>query len=324
LIDDTTTTATNKVWSAKKSAEEVSQLTSALTEKYTKPSGGIPAEDLASGVIPSVPVTDVQVAGTSVLSQGVANVPIASKDSSTLGVVTLNPTYGLNINDSGRIYTQKPSDNQIRAGTADFLPIVPMVQHRSVFFGLAKAAGADMASLSSVTVGQYPEAQKKAIRKMLGIPNPYGELIKEVTLAEDATEAKIDTDSNGLPFKLSKMIVIIDAPASTTGTRDNMYANITGVTPSGVTAGTSTPSMQFTTATGPLFGKQVIIANPGMPIETYSSVGSSEGNSSNLIAMQKIVIYDYLVSWMIYQSGSTKSLVPAGTNIKLYGIRIDE
>lgn len=42
---------------------------------YSKPSGGIPASDLASGVIPSVPVQDVTVGGTSVVSNGTAAVP---------------------------------------------------------------------------------------------------------------------------------------------------------------------------------------------------------------------------------------------------------
>lgn len=42
---------------------------------YSKPSGGIPASDLASGVIPSVPVQDVTVGGTSVVSSGTAAIP---------------------------------------------------------------------------------------------------------------------------------------------------------------------------------------------------------------------------------------------------------
>lgn len=57
----------------------------AADSAYQKPATGIPASDLASGVIPSVPVQDVQVNGTSVLSNGVANVPMAS--ASTPGVV---------------------------------------------------------------------------------------------------------------------------------------------------------------------------------------------------------------------------------------------
>lgn len=43
--------------------------------KYDKPATGIPASDLASGVIPSVPVTDVTVGGTSVLNNGTAVIP---------------------------------------------------------------------------------------------------------------------------------------------------------------------------------------------------------------------------------------------------------
>ena len=42
---------------------------------YSKPSDGIPASDLASGVIPSVPVQDVEVDGVSVLNDGVAEIP---------------------------------------------------------------------------------------------------------------------------------------------------------------------------------------------------------------------------------------------------------
>lgn len=46
-----------------------------LDAKYTKPSTGIPASDLAAGVIPSVPVQDVTVGGTSVVSNGTAVLP---------------------------------------------------------------------------------------------------------------------------------------------------------------------------------------------------------------------------------------------------------
>ena len=42
---------------------------------YSKPSDGIPATDLAEGVIPSVPVQDVEVDGVSVLNDGVAEIP---------------------------------------------------------------------------------------------------------------------------------------------------------------------------------------------------------------------------------------------------------
>lgn len=47
----------------------------AWNAKYAKPANGIPASDLASGVIPSVPVQDVEVDGVSVLNDGVAELP---------------------------------------------------------------------------------------------------------------------------------------------------------------------------------------------------------------------------------------------------------
>lgn len=46
-----------------------------VSTKYTKPQGGIPASDLASGVIPTVPVKDVTVGGTSVVNNGTAVIP---------------------------------------------------------------------------------------------------------------------------------------------------------------------------------------------------------------------------------------------------------
>ena len=57
LIDDTAGEGdTDKVWSADKSAEEVDDLEDAIATKYTKTADGIPATDLAEGVIPDVPV----------------------------------------------------------------------------------------------------------------------------------------------------------------------------------------------------------------------------------------------------------------------------
>lgn len=42
---------------------------------YQKPQTGIPASDLANGVIPAVPVQDVTLGGTSVVGNGVAVLP---------------------------------------------------------------------------------------------------------------------------------------------------------------------------------------------------------------------------------------------------------
>ena len=266
-------------------------------------------------------VTDVQVGGVSVLNQGVANVPVA--DSSHLGVMKVDSAYGL-----GLISAQTPtacisaaSESLIKQGTNGFKPIVPLRQHESVFYALAKLANADMASLSSVTVGQYPEAQKIAIQKMLGLPNTKGELIYETTATEDLTELVVDVDSNGLPFVLTKIIAIFTAPASTTGNKDSFFGTIKGKSGSNLGEIISFPSLTYPTATSVMTAKIFIEVHDGMPIETRVAVGTSDGTTVNTQEMSKLKVFDYINYFKIYQSGSTKSLIPAGTNLKLYGIR---
>ena len=118
-----------------------------------------------------MPVQDVQVNGTSTISDGVANIPRAN--ATTYGVAKFDYQYGINVNETpenasfgvARIY--KASDANIKSGEHQFRPIVPYNQHQSVFYGLAKLAGADMAS-SNNSVGTYTDAAKTAIRSMIG------------------------------------------------------------------------------------------------------------------------------------------------------------
>ena len=117
-------------------------------------------------------VTDVQVNGTSVVTDGVANVPLA-EDLTHPGAVKVpsnNQRFtsgtGVHIYNGVLCLTVANSQN-IKNGYSGSMGIAPSVQHESAFYGLAKAAGADMLSLSGTTVGVYPEAQKSAIHEML-------------------------------------------------------------------------------------------------------------------------------------------------------------
>ena len=114
------------------------------------------------GVI-NPPVTDVQVAGSSVLSSGVANIPYAS---ASAGVVKVSGA-GLEMSD-GLARILKASSDQIKAAVANFNPIVPSIQHESAFYGLAKAAGDNTQPSSSNSVGTYTDNAKAAIQHMLG------------------------------------------------------------------------------------------------------------------------------------------------------------
>lgn len=112
-------------------------------------------------------VGDVQINGSSVVSNGVANIPLATTTS--VGVVYPISNYGLNMNTIGGIYVAKATDDQVKIGTNQYKPIVPLNQHASTFYGLAKAAGDTTQSASSNAVGTYTAEAKAAIHTMLGI-----------------------------------------------------------------------------------------------------------------------------------------------------------
>lgn len=94
-----------------------------------------------------VPVEDVQIDGTSILSNGVANVPI--------GTTTKNGVF--------KVATAA----NMKAGTGSSIVVVNGQQYVATFYGLAKSAGDTTQSASSNPVGTYTEEAKSAISDML-------------------------------------------------------------------------------------------------------------------------------------------------------------
>lgn len=180
-----------------------------------------------------VPVQDVQVNGTSVVTDGVANVPIG--DYNTYGVIKVQQYGGLQFGSTNMLKTDPASEASIKTGTDGSRPIIPSRQHASTFYGLAKAAGSDMAS-SSNPVGTYTDAAKVAIQKMLGIYEAPWELIREDTVT-NATEADIEitVDRNGQAFELTDVLIVLIVPTHSEDTtigdhgRIYLYNNTTEI-----------------------------------------------------------------------------------------------
>lgn len=173
LIDDTST-ALDKVWSANKSND----LKSAISGKQDAPetagtAGQVLGLDNNLDPVWTTPqsgggVSDVQVNGTSVVSQGVANVPVAGAN--IVGAVAVNSGYGIAVGGSNNLYITEASSANIKSETGWYNPITPHRQNESVFYGLAKAAGDSTQSASSNAVGTYTETAKSAISDMLNAP----------------------------------------------------------------------------------------------------------------------------------------------------------
>lgn len=117
-----------------------------------------------SDYITSVPVTDIQINNTSIINNGVANIPYAS--ASDLGVIRLGG--GLIIDSEGYVNPNSATSSQAKGGSASYRTISPSNQHYATFFGLSKAAGVDLASTDAY-IGTYTDAAKGAIQSMLGI-----------------------------------------------------------------------------------------------------------------------------------------------------------
>ena len=111
-------------------------------------------------------INDVQVNGTSVVSNGVAEIPIATE--SSVGVCRADPNYGTGIY-AQRLMVARAPDDYIKNGANVYRPIVPSTQHLASFYGLAKAAGDTTQSQSSNAVGTYTQEAKAAIKNMLEI-----------------------------------------------------------------------------------------------------------------------------------------------------------
>ena len=168
-------------------------------------------------------ISDVQVNGTSIVNNGVANVPVASMDN--YGAVKVSSPNGTQIRN-GILSTQLASDAQIKSGSQDFRPIVPSNQEKSVFYGLAKAAGDTTQSASSNGVGTYTESAKSAIRTMLGVGNT-------VSLVENVSGTTPFITGEPNVRYLCGEVSLIDITPPSSGAIDVIFTS--GATPSVLT-----------------------------------------------------------------------------------------
>lgn len=268
-------------------------------------------------------VDDVQVNGTSVVNQGVANVPLA--DAYTAGVLQIGADYGITKGSSSRAYLSKATDAQLKAGEQIYKPVVSSNAHVATFYGLAKAASDTTQSASSNAVGNYTDAAKVAIQKMLGVYREW-EFIAEVTTTEDLAELLINTDTNGQSFELSEMVTRVKMPPTTTGTRDYVRTEAKAKRSDGVNYEGASPAVYYPSATGGLFVElRHAVVNDFCISEARYSLGESSSAqivSSSFPEIDSIYKMDCLTGVKIKQYNSSSTLIPAGTKIKVYGIRV--
>lgn len=162
--------------------------------------------------VPEVPVEDVQINETSILQNGIANIPIAGPDQ--LGVLKVGSgTRGVNVSTTNdELQINFATAVLIKSGTNSYCPITPKYVDAAAFYGLASAAGKSMSSVSGATVGAYPDEQKQAILKMLGLDGILGDF-ESSAVASKAYAIGETFVYNGKRYRATAAIAISDVIA---------------------------------------------------------------------------------------------------------------
>lgn len=258
--------------------------------------------------------------GTSVVENGVANVPIAR--SQTPGVIKVFVgDHGVQVSSNGILQITSSKANDIKAGTQSFRPIAPNRQHESTFYGLAKAAGDTTQSSSNNTVGTYTDDAKVAIQKMLGIYEPPWELLNDITLSEIGG-IDLTADDNGVPYNLLSVYMYIYYPANAESISSG-YSRIKFYSGDSV-ANLNAETGRYITATAPKF-KIIFVDSISNLKRCLFTRSTNVGDSATLVTK----LYDKLGSSSVLIdfgnitriAEATNDTEPAGTRFMIYGRR---
>lgn len=161
--------------------------------------GGLTPEAMPSAIRSIPSVQDVQVAGVSVLKDGVANVPIATADAP--GVVSIVSPHDSGIwNDKGNLKISYATDTEISGRSGNRKAIVCANMDYAVKAAMCDGKGA-----------AWTAAQQAAARERMGIDKPY-ELIETITISEETRSLERNLEPDGTAYNFRKMYVNIITP----------------------------------------------------------------------------------------------------------------
>ena len=118
-------------------------------------------------------VNDVQVDNSSIVLDGVANIPKAT--ATNLGVVGTNPAWGIKVHSNGNLLINEPKPVDI-ANRVTFLPLTPKGMDYAVKVAMCDGKGA-----------AWTNEEKIAARERLGINDAITEALAAIGVAEERT-----------------------------------------------------------------------------------------------------------------------------------------
>ena len=156
----------------------------------------------------TVGVQDVQVAGASVVEDGVANVPIANDNNFGLVKVYKSGYYGLNFSSDGYLALQSASDSQITNRNETRMALRPVNIDLIVKAAMCDGKGA-----------AWTADEQAAARERMGIPGDY-ELIEEIICDGETLGFSREIEPDGTPYNFKSIYIELEIQPS------NTYANL--------------------------------------------------------------------------------------------------
>lgn len=265
------------------------------------------------------PVKDVQVAGSSVMADGVANVPnvLCIRDDGSLGVVN-PPQYtawtgliGI-LPGTGRI--------TLASSTAETINLRgPQLISGNTLDYAVKAAMCDGKGAA------WTEAEQKAARERMGADGNYV-LIEETVLTEETSQFERAQEPDGTPYNLAAIKVVVKfVPGQTKGAffcyGKNSGIRIIGGASQALAMPSSSGSANFRSVAifdakpgyGGFYNCETAVGSQGSAIEITRSSGGAYTTTEISKKIQSIAFY-------LYFDTAVQQMV-AGTEITIYGVR---
>lgn len=251
------------------------------------------------------PVRDVQIAGNSVLVDGVANAPIASE--TNYGVVKVFDWGGTWIDQNKRLCVLQSSINHI-AKRESRTVIVPENLDNAVKAAMCDGKGA-----------AWNRDEKNAAQRRAGIDELY-ELIEEFDLSEASTFERTE-EPDGIPFAFIDVITQIIVPTNTSLTSGAFYAQAKNIAGNFATVGR-----------GYMSGKSSNNSPMGYIQRTRIRHGYWESAWGDWITNLSVMnfgsedIYNFGLKFKESEYKAINKIyetvvLPAGTHIRIFGVR---
>ncbi len=263
-----------------------------------------------------LPVKDVQVAGNSVLVDGVANVPnvICIRDDNSIGAV--NPPQ--NTVWEGLIGISKNTGNIILAQSTPSTINTRGPQ----FVGGNTVDYAVKAAMCDGKGAAWTSDEQMASRERMGFDKAY-EIIKSVTTTEDFNQVVISLDNDGNDFTLNSAIIFVEYGGSNNG---SIYSLCECAKTGGGSSICAYDFMGYTAQNK--YSAFCCFAENGywnalsyLPKNMYLG-REIHGLSADSFMKNSVFVVPHINRIRVYaNTGAGTSQVPAGTKIDVWGVR---